>query len=126
MKRVRALSLKVVAAAAATAAIVGGILAAGHYLREDLSSRERYQLTVGEIECDTPPGTSREEFLDEVHYYGQLPEKLSALDADLPEKLTNAFAKHPRVRQVGQVTISAPKRVRVELVFQKSTSDAKE
>jgi hypothetical protein len=120
------LSLKVFIAGAATAAIVGGILAVGHYLREDLRSRERYQLAVGEIECDSPPGTSREEFLEEVHYYGQLPEKLSVLDADLSEKLTTAFSKHPSVKQVGRVDISAPKRVRVELVFQKSASDAHE
>jgi hypothetical protein len=98
---------------------VGGILALGHYLRDDLHSNERYQLTINEIECDPPPGQSRSEFIGEVHYYGRLPEKLNVLDADLPERLKTAFAKHPKVERVDKVTITPPKRVRVDLVLRK-------
>ena len=41
------------------------------------------------------------------------------LDADLPERLKTAFAKHPKVERVDKVTITPPKRVRVDLVLRK-------
>ncbi len=100
---------------AGAAAVVIALFAIGDRLRD--SVRERHSLAVSEIDCDPPPNASREQFLGEVHYYGQLTERLNVLDADLPERLKTAFAKHPRVQRVEQVTISAPNHVRVELTY---------
>jgi hypothetical protein len=110
--------MRVVFTTLAAGLLVGGILAAGHFLREDLRSRDRHLFAVGEIECAPPPGMTREQFLSEVHYYGQLPEKMSALDDGINEKLSAAFAKHPKVRRVESVTIVPPKQVKIVLVFE--------
>ena len=88
--RLRGLLARILATAAGAALVVGGIFAVGSALRDDGRFRERCQFSIDEIECASPPGQPREEFLAEVHYYGQLPEKMDALDAGLPEKLRSA------------------------------------
>ena len=113
---------RIVLTATGAAAVVAGLFVAADWLRDGL--RERRSLAISEIDCDPPQGQSREAFLSEVHYYGQLPERVNALDADLPARLKTAFAKHPLVDRVGQVTITAPNRVRVEVVF-RDPRDAK-
>ena len=118
MSSIRRLSLRVLLTAGAASLVVGGILVLGQYLRSDLRNRERYLISINEIDCDSPAGLGRAEFLAEVHYYGQMSERFSTLDPELPEKLVASFAKHPRVKHVDKVTVSPPRRVRVELVFQ--------
>ena len=105
---------------AGAAALIGGIIAAGAWLRSDLRFREQHQFAVADIECEPPPGQTRGKFLEDVQYYGQLPEKLNTLDADVPERLRTAFAKHPKVERIGPVTIDRPNRVRVEVQYRKN------
>jgi len=111
MKAVSRIVLTLVVAAI----VVAGLIAIGAWLREGL--RDRHALSVAQIDCDPPPGMNRDAFLQEVHYYGRLPETLNALDADLPERLSAAFAKHPRVAIVKHVRVTAPNLVRVELDY---------
>lgn len=117
MNRPNHLILRILITGAAAAIAVGGLLALGQYLRDDLHSSDRYQLSIHDIDCESPPGRSRSDFLSEVHYYGQLPEKLNVLDADFTDTLRKAFAKHPQVKSVEKVTVTAPKNVHVELLF---------
>lgn len=119
MARYRGTLLRVLAAVCGAALVIAGIFAAGRWMKEDVRRDERYRFAVRDIECEPPPGTSREQFLGEVHYYGQLPETMNVLDDDLSPRLREAFGKHPRVERVKQINITAPNRVRVVLEFKR-------
>jgi hypothetical protein len=108
---------QVVLGLAAAGLIVGGVVAVGNVARESLGPHDRYSLPFNEIECPTPPGQDRSEFLGEVQYTGRFPDRVSVLDPTLPERLKEAFGQHPRVERVGSVTVLPPKRVKVELTF---------
>ena len=110
---------RVLITAVTAALVVGGIVYFGSYLRDPPRVSLPHELSINQVECDPPPGLSREAFLTEVHYYGQLPEKLDARDANLPEKLKAAFAKHPKVERIEKVTIEPPNHVRVEVVWKR-------
>lgn len=112
---VRGALRRVLLTAAAAALVVGGVLGVGELLRD--TPRPGSTFAVADIDCDAPPGKTRPEFLGEVHYYGRLPEHLDALDGGMPARLREAFAKHPKVERVGEVRVTPPNRVRVELVF---------
>lgn len=109
--------LKVLALLLAVAGVLAGLIALGHWGLEHLRARDRYLVPLADVECAPPPGMSRADFLDEVRYYGGLPEKLSVLDAQLPERLRAAFAEHPWVARVEDVTVTPPRRVRVALTY---------
>lgn len=109
---------RIVLTVVGAAALVGGIIALGRWLRDDPQSPGRHRLAVSAIDCESPPGLGRDKFLDEVHFYGQLPAEIDLLDAGMPPQLKSAFEKHPRVKEVKSVIIEPPDRVRVELVFQ--------
>jgi hypothetical protein len=110
---------RIVLTVAAAAVVIGGIVAISARLRDDSRLRERHALGVVDIQCEPPPGQARERFLEEVQFYGQLPEKLNTLDGDLPERLKAAFAKHPQVERVVNVILEPPNRVRVEVSYRK-------
>ncbi|MCE9532159.1 MAG: hypothetical protein K8T89_13705 [Planctomycetes bacterium] len=116
MKWVRTLLPRILLTAAIASLVVAGVLAVGSWLR-DGPARERSKFSISEVECDPPAGQTREAFLGQVHYYGQLPEKLSTLDADMPDRLRTAFGRHPKVERVGNVAINPPNRVRVEIYY---------
>src|SRR5271166_3203519 len=96
---------RIVVTVAAAAAVIGGIVALSARLRDDSRLRERHAFAIVDIHCEPPPGQTRERFLEEVQFYGQLPEKLNALDGDVPERLKAAFAKHPQVEHVVGVSV---------------------
>jgi hypothetical protein len=108
---------RVLVALAGAALAVGGVLALGGYLRDTVPARGRHHIAVTDIDCDPPAGKTRTEFLGEVHYYGRLPEQLDAADPALPDRLREAFAKHPKVRRVEKVTVAPPDKVRVDVVY---------
>jgi hypothetical protein len=117
MSRYRGTLFRILATACGAALVIGGLFAAGRWLKEDVRSHERYRFSVRDIECNPPPEATREQFLNEVHYYGQLPETMNVLDDDLSPRLREAFGKHPKVKEVKQINITAPNRVRVELDY---------
>lgn len=96
---------------------LAGVIALGRWAQEQLQSRERYLVSLTEIDCACPPGLSRGEFLDEVHYLGQLPERLSLLEDGLADRLAAAFARHPWVAEVVKVELMPQRQIKVELVF---------
>lgn len=105
----------------ATLAFVGGVLAGLGYLggeaRSRLAPRDRYRIRFVDIECDAPPGVSRETFLMEVRYTCGEPETIQLLDPELTAILTTAFASHPWVEAVEAVECQPPRRVCVQLRF---------
>jgi hypothetical protein len=72
---------------------------------------------LADVECEPPPGMTRADFLDEVRYYAGLPEKLSVLDEQLPARLRAAFAQHPWVARVDDVTVMPPRHLHVALTY---------
>ena len=112
--------LQIVVPAAAAVALLLVLIALGRAARDRLRSEDRYFLALGEVDCPTPPGLERSEFLGEVQYLSHLPDRLPTLDDDLPIRLTAAFALHPWVETVDE-TVVAPGRVRVRLTFRTPT-----
>ena len=102
---------------AVAALVVGGVVAVGNVARDALGPHDRYLLPFSEIECPSPPGQDRAEFLGEVQYNGAFPDELYVLDPTLSDRLKAAFAAHKRVEKVGKITIGPGKRVQVELTF---------
>jgi len=102
---------------AVVAGLVFGIIWLGRLGREKLADDPKFQVPVRDIDCDPPPGMTREAFLDEVQYLAQLPSKLPLLDETLPEQLQEAFAKHPWVWRVEAVKLEPPRQIMVTLRF---------
>jgi hypothetical protein len=102
-------------------AVVAGLLAAiiwlSHWAQPQLRDQARYLVPVADIECDSPEAIQRPTFLGEVQYFGQLPDKVSLLDKDLPAQLTRAFGRHPWVEKVDKVALTAPDKIAVRLTF---------
>jgi hypothetical protein len=94
-----------------------GVIVLGRVTREGVRDRGRYTTPFTEIVCPPPPAGSRAEFLAEVQYLADLPERLHVLDDNLARRLADAFAAHPWVRQVQRVEIVPPCQVRVRLGY---------
>jgi hypothetical protein len=89
----------------------------GRWALEQLHGQERFNLAFADIDCLPPPQTSREAFLAEVRYLGELPARLPYLDDRLAGRLADAFACHPWVEKVERVEVLPPRQVRVRLVY---------
>jgi hypothetical protein len=102
-------------------ALVGGVVYAVAWLGgaagKRVADRDRYAVRVADIVCDTPPGKDRAAFLTEVRYLAKLPETVQAVDPSLSQQLANAFAQHPLVAEVADVTVEPDGSVRVGLRF---------
>lgn len=83
----------------------------------DSRNRQAYQLGFGHIEHPPLPPCVPDRFLAEVRVLGTFPEVLDTGEADLLERLHQAFAKHPWVERVDRVVKPSPQRIRVELHF---------
>jgi hypothetical protein len=79
--------------------------------------QDKYQIALADIDCPSPPGQSRDDFLSEIQYLADLPPRLSVLDSGLAGKLAEAFAAHPWVEKVNRVEIVPKGQVNVSLVF---------
>jgi len=91
-----------------------GFMCLGFWLRQHV--RPLNSLSFDKIDCPDPPGSKHEEFLGEVRYLGELPEKLSILDDSTVQRVAGAFGKHPWVEKVIRVDLD-PRRSRVRLAF---------
>ncbi|MBM3996824.1 MAG: hypothetical protein FJ303_22120 [Planctomycetes bacterium] len=96
---------------------LAGVIWAGRWGLDQLRGNPRYDITFGEIECETPVGMTKQDFLEEVQFVAHLPEKLNVLDEGLTKKLRDGFAKHRWVAQVDAVDVTPPKHVAVKLRF---------
>lgn len=116
----RAWLVKSVLLLALVALFLGGVILAGHWGLERLRGRERYEIAFAQIECEPPNGMDRKRFLEEVRYYAPtLPARVSLLDDELRNRLTEGFAKHPWVEKVDDVAIKPPKEIIVKLTLRK-------
>lgn len=109
--------MRVTLAVSALALVLGGLVAVGNLARDTLGPADRYRVDFMSIECSSPKGKTRENFLGEVQYNGRFSDDLSVLDPSLPDKLRVAFARHQSVDEVVKITVRPPKRIIVELKF---------
>jgi hypothetical protein len=97
--------------------LLAGLIALGNLSRNQLRQDARYNISFIDIDCPSPPGLERVDFLAEVQYLARLPDRLPALDNETPQRLANAFARHPWVEKVEGVRVVPPDRARVQLLF---------
>ena len=112
--------LQIVVPIAVAVALLLVLIALGRAARDRLRSEDRYFVALADIDCPTPPGLERGEFLGEVQYLSHLPDRLPTLDDDLPSRLSAAFALHPWVEKVDEAVVT-PGRVRIRLTFRTPT-----
>jgi hypothetical protein len=105
------------ALAAGLVLLFTGVVALGRYTRDHVRDWDRYQTPFADVRCPAPPAQSAADFLAEVQYLSNLPDRLNVLDDQLGPRLAAAFARHPWVEEVERVEIAAPRRVQVRLVF---------
>jgi hypothetical protein len=94
-----------------------GLVWLGKWTLGQIRGQDRYTFAFKDIECTPPPGLERNEFLDEVQYVAGLPDRLRLLEKDLSQQLAEAFARHPWVEKVEQVTVEPSRLVRVRLQY---------
>src|SRR5262245_14986102 len=85
------------------AGFYGSVILIGGWARDQLRDRDRYKLAFTDIEVDPPPGMTRETFLDEVQYLGSMADAMSLVGPKVPERLAQAFRRHPWVADVEHV-----------------------
>src|SRR5262245_60875772 len=106
-----------------TLCLGGGLLAAiillGRWGLESLRGKVRYAVTIADVECQAPPGLSRAEFLEEVRYLAQMPERIDLLEAGLANQLTRAFAQHPWVDKVESLEVEPSRKIQARLSFRR-------
>src|SRR5947209_5726907 len=95
------------------AGVVGGVIWVGRWGLGQVRDQDRYLAALHDVECDVPEGMQKRDFLDEVQYHSQLPDRLNVLDDELPARLRKAFARHPWVDKVDNVTIAPPVQISV-------------
>jgi hypothetical protein len=105
------LALRLLLAIALGVAVIVGIIWLGHAAKEDLA------LVVDQLDVPSPPNMSRNDFLAEVRYQGNLPDKLHRGDPATAERLKQAFSKHPWVEsvEIGPMTQAQPVIVRLRV-----------
>jgi hypothetical protein len=96
---------------------VGGIKWLGDSARREIAQRERYSVLFGDIRCDAPPGYDRAAFLSEVSYHSKFPARFQSIEPDLAPRLSAAFAAHPWVAAVEDVSVEPENVIRVKLRF---------
>lgn len=109
----------VLVTAGAGLAVLAGVIAFGKLTRDDLDRRGYYTLVIADLAVPSPPGLSRQQFLDEVCYESRLPARLDRTDPSAGPRLQAAFAAHPWVESatVGDLAGQQPLR----LVFRRPT-----
>jgi hypothetical protein len=99
------------------AALLVGLSRLGDEARRNIGPRDRYAVQFADIQCDAPPGMTRDTFLIEVRYNANAATTFQALDPDLKPNLTAAFATHPWVASVDAVSVEPSNTVNVKLTF---------
>lgn len=94
-----------------------GLMELTRITRDKVRDSDRYTALFRDIDCTPPPEKSRADFLNEVRYLTDFPEKLRLLDDDLQERLYKAFGQHPWVEKVERVEIVPPRLIHVSLVY---------
>ncbi len=96
-----------------------GVVAAGRWARGRLQ-QDGFSVAFADIDCVPPDGLTREDFLGEVQFLSDHPDRLPLLDPSLPGRLARAFAAHPWVEEVKHVEVQRDRGVRVELEYRRA------
>jgi hypothetical protein len=96
--------------------ILGCWVVLGRQAADGLRGSDRYTVAFADIDCTPPAPFSRADFLGEVQYLSNLPDRLPLSDDQLANRLAAAFAAHAIVESVEHVEV-LPRRVRVALKF---------
>ena len=94
--------------AAGLGVVFGGLITLARVTRDKVRDSERYAALFADIECTPPPGMNRADFLNEVRYQTDFPERLHLLDDDLKQRLYEAFGQHPWVEKVAPGIVREP------------------
>src|SRR5438876_3977936 len=97
--------------------VVAGVVVLGGEAADDLRKYDRYSLAFDEVRCEPPPGLRREEFLREVQYEAELPDRLDRFDRSLAPRLRVAFLRHPWVEGLERIEVSTAGTIRVWLTY---------
>lgn len=100
-------------------AVLAAVIALGRWGREQLRDDPRYAITLDDIDFSSPPGMSHADFLAELRFLNHGPARFSTTAPDMETSIAALFGAHPWVAGVRETTVTAPKRVRVELRFRK-------
>src|SRR6266436_5534947 len=87
-------TLKTLALALGLGLFLVGLVWLGKWALAQIRGQERYSFAFTDIDCTPPPGVERGEFLGEVRYVSEMPERLHILDEDLAKRLSDAFAQY--------------------------------
>ena len=80
-------------------------------------SRHNSLQLFANINCSLPAVLSKEEFLNEVRYLGNLKEEYELLEEGILARIFNAFKVHPWVQKVVDVQREGPQKIKVILEF---------
>jgi hypothetical protein len=97
--------------------LLAGLFRLGWLARDQLRDDPRYRTAFADIQCQPPPGMTREDFLKEVQFLAQWPDRVSLFERRLAPRLVEAFLRHPWVRGVQRVEILPTRQVRLQLAF---------
>ncbi|GEM_PF-654682 len=84
-----------------------------------ISTNHLTPLLFTDINSDSPNGLSKEEFLAEVRYLGNLKENVDLLEEGILLKIIAAFKAHPWVEKVSAMQREGTNNLQVNLVFRK-------
>jgi hypothetical protein len=101
---------------AAGAGLLAGVLVLAGWARDDLARRGQHVLAFTDIDCEPPPGLSREEFLEEAQYLAGLSDRIDLLSADALAEVELGLTRHPWVLRVRRIE-RMPGSIRAELVY---------
>ncbi len=101
------------------AGLLGGVLWLGQYFTARLRDAGEHTIAFTDIECDSPPGMTRVEFLGEAQYLANLPDRLNALAPETRQQMFDALALHPWVARVRLLEFPSPGVVRADLEFRR-------
>lgn len=104
-------------AVALAGGLVAGVSWIGKRAGHDLAEHQRYSVPTSDIRFDPPPHTPATLFLTEVRYLTGLPESVQTVDPDLPQRLSDAFARHPWVERVKGVTVTPDGQIHVNILY---------
>lgn len=102
-----------------TLALVATSIVVGRWMRTQLQGDSRYQTAIDALDCDAPPGLTREAFLAEVRYLNRDADGVSVLDAGAADLVRGWLTRHPWVEAVDQVVVEPTRRIRVEVRFRR-------
>jgi hypothetical protein len=114
---VRAWLVQLVLPLTAGAALIAAVVLLGARVRERLRQEGGKVIAFTDIECDPPEGLTREEFLEQAQYLGNLPDSINLLDTGITTRIGEALLAHPLVEVVQRVEQLPGGRLSVQLVY---------